>query len=92
LKKKYADQFEFGKKELDGKKEEGAEEAKTSPGKQKEDEKPKYDKNTDFFDNITNSTLDEKAPHRGGRGGYRGGRGRDDRGDNFHQRGGLERE
>lgn len=37
-----------------------------------EAEKPKYDKNVDFFDSITNSSLEQK------RGGYRG-RGRGNR-------------
>ena len=53
-------------------------------------DKPKYDAKNDFFDSLTNSTLEEKRPQRGGRGGrgrgeWRGGRG-GDRGD-FRGRG-----
>ena len=50
-------------------------------------DKPKYDKSADFFDSISNSTL-EVRPQRGGRGG-RGGEGRGNyRGDRGGYRGG----
>jgi hypothetical protein len=68
--------------------EEGEEESKA---------KPKYDKNTDFFDQITNSTLEPKPRGRGGRGrggDYRGGgnnyRGRGDYVNNYRGRGDFE--
>lgn len=47
----------------------------------KKDEKPKYDKKNDFFDTLTNSTLEPRDMTRGGRGRGRGGfsdRGRGD--------------
>lgn len=68
MQKKYADQFDFTKNNLNNEenKDKGAD-------ANKDENKIKYDKAVDFFDNITNSTLDEKAPpQRGGRGGYRG--------------------
>jgi hypothetical protein len=68
MKQKYAAEYEFNKKEL-----EHVEEQNKTGEENKPSEKPKYDKNADFFDNITNSTLEEKKPFRGGRGGYRGG-------------------
>ena len=47
--KKYAPgEFDFGGHQLD------------TPEERKNGEKPKYNKNNDFFDSITNSTLEEK--------------------------------
>mgnify|MGYP006086993187 CR=1 FL=1 len=39
----------------------------------KKDEKPKYNKKNDFFDTLTNSTLEPRDMTRGGRGRGRGG-------------------
>jgi len=77
MKSKYApDGFEMPEKQLEREtKEEGKE----------GEEKPKYNAKNDFFDSLTNSTLEERKPQRGGRG-----RGRGDwnnRGD-FNNRGG----
>ena len=59
----------------------------------------KYNKNNDFFDSLTNSTLEEKQNNRGrggyrgnnfrgrGDGEYRGGRGGYRGGDNYHRGG-----
>lgn len=67
MQKKYApDSFDFNTVNKDLKSEENKGEGETK------EEKPKYVKN-DFFDSITNSTLEEKQNQRGGRGGYRGG-------------------
>jgi len=77
MKQKYApDGFEMPKNELE------REEGKEAP----KDAKPKYDAKADFFDSLTNSTLEERKPQRGGRDGYRGG----DRGysGGFNNRGG----
>jgi len=65
MQKKYApDQFEFTNKEIT---------SEPKPEKA-DDQKPKYVKN-DFFDQLTNSTLEERPQRggRGGRGGFRGG-------------------
>ena len=42
------------------------------------EEKPKYNKSNDFFDTLTNSTLEPRDTTRGGRGRGRGDRGRGD--------------
>lgn len=76
IKKLSPEGFEMNKNELE--REEGKEESK--------DAKPKYNKNADFFDSITNSTLEVRRGRGGGeRGGYRGG----DRGYGGYQRGGF---
>ena len=41
--------------------------------KDKKEEKIKYDKKNDFFDTLTNSTLEPRDMTRGGRGRGRGG-------------------
>ena len=61
MQKKYApDQFEFSNKEI-----------QSEEKQEDKDAKPKYKKD-DFFDSLTNSTLEEKRPQRGGRGRGRG--------------------
>ena len=55
MQKRYADQFDFSKTTLNQNEEETK--ASTTDAQQN---KPKYDKTVDFFDNITNSTLEEK--------------------------------
>ena len=84
--KKFEEGFDFDKHQIETKVEDSKE------------EKPKYNK-TDFFDSITNSTL-EPRPERGNRGGFRGRgdrgrgdyRGRGGRGgyDNYRGRGGYD--
>ena len=75
--KKFDEAYDFNKHSLDdNRKDKGTEGAEKKEGEETKVEKPKYDKNTDFFDNITNSTLESNPSRgrgRGGRGGYRGG-------------------
>lgn len=72
--KKFDEAYDFNKHSLDDSRKEGGEKKE---GEEAKTEKPKYDKNADFFDNITNSTLESNPGRgrggRGGRGGYRGG-------------------
>lgn len=81
--KKFDEAYDFNKHSLDDsrKNQEGGEK---KDGEESKTEKPKYDKNADFFDNITNSTLESNPSRgrgRGGRGGNRGGyRGGNDEG------------
>lgn len=92
------EEFDFNKHQLvkeESKKEADSGDARDGEPPAQSEQKPKYDKNTDFFDSLTNSTLESK-PQRGGRGrgGFRGGRGdnRGDRGGRGDSRGGYNHE
>ena len=55
--KKFDEAYDFDKHKItpgDDKKEDGGK----KEGEETKAEKPKYDKNVDFFDSITNSTLE----------------------------------